>query len=253
MDKSHAHAEQPPEEGTPTGPEAGQESGQERCEAALERLRAASEGIKRFVNDFLAAKGLQDDDRVISDKVWEALNGSGIRSEGCALHYGYGRNVEGSLSIDFEGASIIFRWGGDHAIYLNGDGNYATWGDRTEIKRLDGLPVEGITAEGVILGGDAEYRRKTWNWRQAREKRDRWLKETEGAKLTGFFKSKIKPEPPDPGPPPELPAKTVPHDRYIEVAETMSDGLERALSALETERRTRKFELDARRGQQPYR
>lgn len=252
MEKIEPSIGQPPRRDSPQGPEDEKESGQERCEAALESLKAACGEMMRFVKTSLAAKGLEGDERVIADKISYTLTHEGIRTEECRLRYHGNDNIEGSLYIEFEGGRIRFRWAGESAIYLNGYVNHARGFEDTQIMRIDGLPVIGVASEGVEVGETEGYDRKMSSWRRAKAEKEQWLKEAEGVKLTGFFRKKLRPEPPNPGTPPQT--KIIPHDRYIEVAQTMAGGVELALAALQQERELRKMELEAKRqGRGPYR
>lgn len=174
----------------------------------------------------------------------EMVDRIGVKGEQAQVFYGDWNpmgNMEGSLYTKFDEDVLRVRWAGDHAIYLNGGGNYVDINSDKEAEgkyklrpgRIAGRTILGMTEQGVETQNPEYYKydQAMWDYRDKLAERERRQKNVL-YRLQDKLTKRGKPEEPlvEPVKPENV---VIPHQELEVMLQKIKDGLKRTISTLE--------------------
>lgn len=230
------------------GPGSGQEmqaSPLEQCQEALKRLTAE-------YNDFtVAIDGLfagEEGEKLFAKVNAVRFNSAMVDSigvKGDQAHVFYGDwnpmgNMEGSLYSKFDSDVLRIRWAGDHAMYLNGSGNYVdvNGDEKAEGKyklrpgRIEGRTILGMNEKGVETQNPEYYKYSSALW-EYRDKVAELARRKKNILYRLQDKLTKKDQTAEPLVEPVEPENIViPHQELTLMIDKIRDGLKRAVTTL---------------------
>lgn len=218
-------------------------------EKTREQLRQLTEGYNNFTTAIDGLFAGEDGEKLFKKVNAIRFNSQmvdqiGVKGEQAQVFYGDWNpvgNMEGSLYTKFDEDVLRVRWAGDHAIYLNGDGNYVdvdpdeTAQGKYKLRpgRIAGRTVLGMNERGVETLNPEYYKydMARWDYEQKVAERERRQKNIL-YRLQDKLTKKGKPEEPlvEPVKPENV---IIPHEELTAMLQKIKDGLQRAIATLE--------------------